>query len=97
MLDVQFGRVKEEDPWNRAATHVDGILSILTGIAANPLLLQEKQWRLTNLSTSGIRRNLRKLIPVRYKSVRYCRRLSLEHYLFEKGVVHVFSHNPLFV
>lgn len=31
--------------------------------------------------------NLRKLFPVRYKSVRYCRRLSLEHYLFERRVV----------
>ncbi|EPA8122367.1 Gfo/Idh/MocA family protein [Enterococcus faecium] len=35
LLDDLFGEVKEEDPWNRAATHVDGILSILTGIAAN--------------------------------------------------------------
>lgn len=35
LLDDLFGEAKEEDPWNRAATHVDGILSILTGIAAN--------------------------------------------------------------
>ncbi len=35
LLDDLFGEEKEEDPWNRAATHVDGILSILTGIAAN--------------------------------------------------------------
>jgi hypothetical protein len=35
MLEDIFGRVKRADPLNRAADHLDGARSILTGIAAN--------------------------------------------------------------
>ncbi|MCL2170730.1 MAG: Gfo/Idh/MocA family oxidoreductase [Defluviitaleaceae bacterium] len=34
LLNDIFG-VPEHDPWNRAASHVDGAMSILTGVAAN--------------------------------------------------------------
>ena len=34
MLNDIFG-VPEEDPLHRAASHIDGAMSILTGIAAN--------------------------------------------------------------
>ena len=34
LLGNLFGN-PEEDPWNRAANHIDGAMSILTGIAAN--------------------------------------------------------------
>lgn len=35
MLDTIFGKTKTADPLNRAADHLDGARSILTGIAAN--------------------------------------------------------------
>jgi hypothetical protein len=37
MLNDIFGK-PEKDPLNRAASHVDGAMSILTGIAANKAL-----------------------------------------------------------
>ncbi|KAL2849847.1 hypothetical protein BJY01DRAFT_262105 [Aspergillus pseudoustus] len=38
LLNDLFGEVKGSDPYRRAASHVDGALSILTGIAANESL-----------------------------------------------------------
>lgn len=35
MLEDIFGDGQQDDPYKRAATHIDGALSILTGIAAN--------------------------------------------------------------
>ncbi len=35
LLEGLFGDLSEEDPLGRAATHIDGALSVLTGIAAN--------------------------------------------------------------
>ncbi|KAL2801911.1 hypothetical protein BJX63DRAFT_441648 [Aspergillus granulosus] len=35
LLNDLFGEVKRDDPYQRAASHIDGALSILTGIAAN--------------------------------------------------------------
>jgi predicted dehydrogenase len=48
LVDQVFGRPKK-DPFNRAASHIDGAYSILTGIAANTSLRTEQPVKIKDL------------------------------------------------
>lgn len=48
LLNDLFG-VPEEDPFNRAAGHVDGAMSILTGVAANKSIASGREIRINDL------------------------------------------------
>lgn len=48
LLQDLFG-VREEDRFNRAASHVDGAMSILTGIAANESIRKEVPIKIRDL------------------------------------------------
>ena len=50
LLQDLFG-VKDEDRFRRAATHIDGAMSILTGISANEAIRKETPINIKDLIT----------------------------------------------